>query len=251
MLIDYITPKKSLAIAVLSEYTIICDLMLLLMVCRIFFAKCIEQSVFTKWGELMANIKSAKKRIKVIEAKTQRNRRVKAHLKAVLKNFDLAVANGDQETARDKLALAEKKLMQAAAKGTVHKNSASRKVSRITLKFKQAFGQEALLVKANKPAPPDPAEKQARKDAKLALEEEKKAKAARPRKQKSPVKSTKVASVEEAEATAEISEETPEISEETPEVVAEEAEAPAADAVAPESEEAEVPADAPEETPEA
>jgi small subunit ribosomal protein S20 len=153
----------------------------------------------------MANIKSAKKRIRVIEAKTQRNKRVKAHLKAVLKAFEAAVAEGDKQAARDQLALAEKKLKQAAAKGTVHKNSASRKVSRLTQKFTAAFGKEALLDKANKPAIPDPEEKKARAAAKLAAEEAKeaakkakKAEAAAEKARKAAKKSTKVESAEEA-----------------------------------------------------
>jgi small subunit ribosomal protein S20 len=91
-----------------------------------------------KWGEKMANIKSAKKRISVIAKKTARNRRVKSHLKAIIKNFDMAIAESDFDTAQEKLALAEKRLMQAAAKGTIHKNTASRKVSRLTKRFNQA-----------------------------------------------------------------------------------------------------------------
>ncbi len=87
----------------------------------------------------MANIKSAKKRISVIDRKTARNRRIKNHLKTILKNFDLAIEAGDKKVAKEKLQLAEKKLMQAAAKGTVHKNAASRKVSRLTKKFNKAF----------------------------------------------------------------------------------------------------------------
>ena len=86
----------------------------------------------------MANIKSAKKRIRVIDKKTARNRRIKNHLKAVLKSFDVALEAGDMETAKAKLALAEKKLMQAAAKRTIHKNAASRKVSRLTKRFNKA-----------------------------------------------------------------------------------------------------------------
>lgn len=86
----------------------------------------------------MANIKSAKKRIRVIDKKTARNRRIKNHLKAVLKSFDAALEAGDMETAKAKLALAEKKLMQAAAKGTIHKNAASRKVSRLAKRFNEA-----------------------------------------------------------------------------------------------------------------
>lgn len=87
----------------------------------------------------MANIKSAKKRISVIDRKTSRNRRIKNHLKTILKNFDLAIEAGNKELAKEKLQLAEKKLMQAAAKGTVHKNAASRKVSRLTKRFNKAF----------------------------------------------------------------------------------------------------------------
>jgi len=80
----------------------------------------------------MANIKSAKKRIGVISKKTAANRRVKSHLKAIVKNFEKAVAENDMTVAAEKLALAEKRLMQAVSKGTIHKNAASRKVSRMT-----------------------------------------------------------------------------------------------------------------------
>ena len=86
----------------------------------------------------MANIKSAKKRITVIEKKTARNRRVKGHLKDVLKSFEANLEAGDMETAKADLKLAEKKLMQAAAKGTIHKNAASRKVSRLNQRFNKA-----------------------------------------------------------------------------------------------------------------
>jgi len=89
----------------------------------------------------MANIKSAKKRIAVINKKTAKNRRVKSHLKAIVKNFDAAIAASDFDTAQEKLALAEKRLMQAAAKGTIHKNAASRKVSRLTQRFNKAKAQ--------------------------------------------------------------------------------------------------------------
>lgn len=89
----------------------------------------------------MANIKSAKKRISVINKKTARNRRVKEHLKSVLKNYDAAVAAGDKDTAQAKLVLAEKKLMKAAAKGVIHKNAASRKVSRLNKNFNRSFAE--------------------------------------------------------------------------------------------------------------
>ncbi|MCQ2561501.1 MAG: 30S ribosomal protein S20 [Clostridia bacterium] len=86
----------------------------------------------------MANIKSAKKRISVIEKKTLVNRRVKNNLKSILKSFEKAIAAGDIETAQAKLALAEKKLMKAASKNVIHKNAASRKVSRLTKALNKA-----------------------------------------------------------------------------------------------------------------
>ena len=86
----------------------------------------------------MANIKSAKKRIRVIDKKTARNKRIKGHLKSILKSFDAALDANDFDTAAEKLKLAEKKLMQAASKNTVSKNAASRKVSRLTKRFNAA-----------------------------------------------------------------------------------------------------------------
>ena len=82
----------------------------------------------------MANIKSAKKRIKVIDKKTARNRRVKGHLKA----YDAALEAGDMETAKEQLVKAEKKLNQAAAKHVLHKKNAARKVSRLNKRFNKA-----------------------------------------------------------------------------------------------------------------
>jgi len=86
----------------------------------------------------MANIKSAKKRIKVIDKKTAKNKRTKAHIKAILKSFDAAIADSDMDAAKEQLNLAEKKIMQSVAKGTMHKNTASRTVSRLTKRFNQA-----------------------------------------------------------------------------------------------------------------
>jgi small subunit ribosomal protein S20 len=87
----------------------------------------------------MANIKSAKKRIGVIQTKTNRNKRVKSHLKETLKSFDNAVLSEDKDKAKEALIMSEKKLMQAASKGIIHKNAASRKVSRLNARFAGAF----------------------------------------------------------------------------------------------------------------
>lgn len=86
----------------------------------------------------MANIKSAKKRIKVIEKKTARNKRVKDHVKESLKEFDDALASQDFDKASEKLVAAEKRLKQAASKGSINKFAASRKVSRLAKRFNAA-----------------------------------------------------------------------------------------------------------------
>ena len=90
----------------------------------------------------MANIKSAKKRIGVIQKKTLKNRRVKNNLKAIIKNFYKALDARDFGTAKEKLSAAEKKLMKAASKNVIHKNAASRKVSRMTKAFNKAKAEE-------------------------------------------------------------------------------------------------------------
>ena len=78
----------------------------------------------------MANIKSAKKRIRVIDKKTARNNRIRNHVKQAEKAFLSAVDAGNVAEAEKAFKLVEKKLMQAAAKGPFHKNTASRLIGR-------------------------------------------------------------------------------------------------------------------------
>lgn len=86
----------------------------------------------------MANIKSAKKRIKVIDKKTAANRRIKHDLKIALKDFEASLASGDLDEASEKRTNAEKLMKKAAAKHTISKQYASRKVSQITKKLNAA-----------------------------------------------------------------------------------------------------------------
>ena len=79
----------------------------------------------------MANIKSAKKRILVNETKAARNKSVKSAVKTAIKKVDAAVASGDKETAAAELLKATSAIDKAASKGIYHKNTASRKVSRL------------------------------------------------------------------------------------------------------------------------
>ena len=81
----------------------------------------------------MANIKSAKKRIKVTETKTLRNKAIKSGVKTAIKKVDAAVAAGDKELAQANLQLAISEIDKATTKGVYHKNTSSRKISRLTL----------------------------------------------------------------------------------------------------------------------
>ncbi len=80
----------------------------------------------------MANIKSAKKRINVIETKTLRNKMIKSKVKTLIKKVDAAVAANDKAAASAALSEAVVEIDKATAKGIFHKNTAARKVSRLT-----------------------------------------------------------------------------------------------------------------------
>ena len=83
----------------------------------------------------MPNIKSAKKRVKVIETKTLRNQIIKTNLKTCIKKFEECVKNADAENAVAACNLAFKKIDQAVAKGILHKNTASRKKAQLSAKL--------------------------------------------------------------------------------------------------------------------
>ncbi len=80
----------------------------------------------------MANIKSAKKRIKVIATKTAHNKSIKSRVKTIIKKVDVAVANGDKAAANAALTEAIKAISSATSKGIFHKNTAARKISILT-----------------------------------------------------------------------------------------------------------------------
>ncbi len=79
----------------------------------------------------MANIKSAKKRIDVIAKRTARNKSIKSKIKTAVKKVDAAIANNDKAAAEAALKTATIEIDKAQSKGVFHKNTASRKVSRL------------------------------------------------------------------------------------------------------------------------
>lgn len=80
----------------------------------------------------MANIKSAKKRILVTAKKTMRNKMIKSGVKTAIKKVLVAVKDGNKEEAKVALTNAVKTIDKACSKGIFHKNTASRKKSRLT-----------------------------------------------------------------------------------------------------------------------
>ena len=86
----------------------------------------------------MPNIKSAIKRVSVIEKKTLRNNMIKSGYKSAVKKFEQAVEAGNKEEATKLLASATKKVDQACTKGVIVKNTAARKKSSLSKKLNAA-----------------------------------------------------------------------------------------------------------------
>ena len=86
----------------------------------------------------MPNIKSAKKRVKIIEKKTLENNMIKSAYKSAIKNFEAAIEAGKLEEAKVLFATATKKIDQACSKGVIVKNTAARKKSNLAKKLNAA-----------------------------------------------------------------------------------------------------------------
>ena len=83
----------------------------------------------------MPNIKSAKKRVDLSRIANAKNKAGKSALKTSLKKFDTAVDEGNRELAESAYKAAVKSVDQAVVKGLLHKNTAARKKSSMTLKL--------------------------------------------------------------------------------------------------------------------
>jgi small subunit ribosomal protein S20 len=82
----------------------------------------------------LPNIRSAKKRVKVIQTKTMQNKNIRSALKTDIKKFDAAVAE-NSDTVKELYVQAVSAVDKAAAKGTVHKNKANRTKSQLAKKM--------------------------------------------------------------------------------------------------------------------
>lgn len=79
----------------------------------------------------MANTTSAKKMARKITRRTEVNRARRSRVRTFVRKVEEAIAGGDHNSALDALRSAEPEMMKAAQHGIVHRNTASRKVSRL------------------------------------------------------------------------------------------------------------------------
>jgi small subunit ribosomal protein S20 len=84
----------------------------------------------------MANTKSAKKMTRKIAKRTEVNRSRRSRMRTFIRKVEEAIAGGDQTSAAQALRDAQPEIMRASQKGIVHKNTASRRISRLASRIK-------------------------------------------------------------------------------------------------------------------
>ena len=84
----------------------------------------------------MANSPQAKKRVRQIERRTAVNTARRSRIKTFIRKVEEAIASGDAAAAKSALQAAQPEIMRGATKGVMHKNTASRKISRLASRVK-------------------------------------------------------------------------------------------------------------------
>jgi small subunit ribosomal protein S20 len=84
----------------------------------------------------MANTSSAKKATRKIARRTEVNKSRRSRVRGFIRKVEEALAAGDKDAAAAAFSVAQPELMRAATKGVMHKNTASRKVSRLAQRLK-------------------------------------------------------------------------------------------------------------------
>ncbi|CAN5479740.1 MULTISPECIES: 30S ribosomal protein S20 [Phenylobacterium] len=85
----------------------------------------------------MANTPGAKKAVRKIERRTEVNKARRSRVRTYLRKFEEALTSGDAAAAKTAFVEAQSELMRAVTKGVVHKNTGSRKVSRLAAQLKK------------------------------------------------------------------------------------------------------------------
>ncbi|SCY27684.1 30S ribosomal protein S20 [Paracoccus tibetensis] len=88
----------------------------------------------------MANTPQSKKRARQIERRTDVNKARRSRIRTFIRKVEEAIASGNADAAKEALRIAQPELMRGVTKGVVHKNTASRKISRLAARV-GALGQ--------------------------------------------------------------------------------------------------------------
>jgi small subunit ribosomal protein S20 len=88
----------------------------------------------------MANTKSAKKAVRVTERKTAINKNRRSRMRGFIRKVEEAISSGDKSVAETALRAAQPEIMRSAQKGVIHKNNASRKISRLSSRIRALAG---------------------------------------------------------------------------------------------------------------
>ena len=84
----------------------------------------------------MANTRQAIKRVKQARLRTEVNRARRSRIRTFLKSVDEAISSGDKQAAAAALVAAQPEIMRGVTKGVLHRNTASRKISRLSARIK-------------------------------------------------------------------------------------------------------------------
>src|SRR5439155_3163303 len=87
-------------------------------------------------SEIMAHHDSAKKRIRQTQRRTERNRARMSRVRTYFKKGELAISTGDKDAARQALIEAQPEIHRGVTRGVIHRNTAARKLSRLSARVK-------------------------------------------------------------------------------------------------------------------
>lgn len=85
----------------------------------------------------MANSRSARKAVRKITRRTAVNKNRRSRMRGFIRKVEEAVSSGDKKAAAEALKAAQPEIMRAAGRGVMHKNTASRTVSRLAARVKK------------------------------------------------------------------------------------------------------------------
>ena len=84
----------------------------------------------------MPSHRSAEKRVRTTAKRTAINKARRSQLRTAIRSVEEALASGNKATAEAALKAAEPQIMRGVSKGVIHRNTGSRKVSRLTARVK-------------------------------------------------------------------------------------------------------------------